>query len=121
MACFFVFFTFVRHHVTSLEVHLAAAGHADLVDVVAECVAAVLPAAEAQAFVEGLLGAAAVDQALLLGVQQRVDEQVDGALVGTFDQLVHICGGQGMHCHLSRRYGPSVCLSMTMTANMFKL
>jgi len=82
--------TFVWHHITSLEVHLGAARHADLVDVVAQLVAAVLPAAEAHALVEGLSGVAAVGHALLLGVQQRVDEQVDGALVGTFDELVHI-------------------------------
>lgn len=87
-------FTFVGHHVTSLEVHLAAAGRADLVDVVAQLVAAVLAAAQAQALVEGVFGIAAVGHALLLGVQQRVDEQVDGALVGTFDKLVHICGTQ---------------------------
>lgn len=87
----FLIFTFVRHHFTGLEVHLGAAGHADLVDVVAELVAAVLSAAEAQALVKGLFGVAAVGHALLLGVQQRVDEQVDGSLVGTFDELVHIC------------------------------
>lgn len=67
-----------------------------MVDVVAELVAAVLPAAEAQAFVEGLLGTAAVGHALLVGVEQRVDEQVDGALVGTLDQLVHICDAQNV-------------------------
>lgn len=88
--------TFVRHHFPGLEVQLGATGCADLVDVVAELVAAVLPAAEAQAFVEGLLGIAAVGHALLLGVDQRVDEQVDGALVGTLDQLVHICEAQNI-------------------------
>lgn len=85
-------FTFVGHHVTSLEVHLGAAGRADLVDVVAELVAAILPAVEAHSLVEGVLGVAAVRHALLLGVEQRVDEQVDGALVGAFDELVHVCG-----------------------------
>lgn len=89
-------FTFVRHHFTGLEVHLSAAGHADLVDVVAELVAAVLPAAEAQTLVEGLFGVAPVGHALLLSVQQRIDEQVDGAFVGTFDKLVHICSTQGV-------------------------
>lgn len=106
----FLFFTFVRHHVTGLEVHLGAAGHADLVDVVAERVAAVLPAAEAQAFVEGLLGVAAVDQALLLYVQQRVNEQVNGALVGTFDQLVHIYEGQRIQTLSSTRQKCISCL-----------
>lgn len=87
-------FTFVGHHFTGLQVHLGAAGAADLDDVVAELVAAVLSATEAQTFVEGFLGVAAVCKALLIGVQQRVDEQVDGALVGTFDKLVHICSTQ---------------------------
>lgn len=87
-------FTFVRHNVTGLEVHLGTAGRTDLVDVVAELVAAVLAAAQAQALVESLFGVAAVDHALLLGVHQRVDEQVDGALVGTFDQLIHVCSTQ---------------------------
>lgn len=94
----FFMLTFVRHHVAGLEVHRSAAGQTDLVDVVAKLVAAVLPAAEAQAFVEGLLGVAAVGHALPLGVQQGVDEQVDGALVGTLDQLVHVCRAQGTHC-----------------------
>lgn len=89
-------FTFVRHHFPGLEVQLGTAGRANLVDIVAELVAAVLPTAEAQAFVEGLPGIAAVGHALLLGVDQRVDEQVDGALVGTLDQLVHICEAQNV-------------------------
>ena len=87
-------FTFVRTHSTSLQVHLGAAGRADLVDVVADFVAAVLPAAEAQALVEGLSGVAAVGLALLLDVEQGVDEKVDGALVGTFDDLARICSTQ---------------------------
>lgn len=86
--------TFVRHHFAGLEVHLGAAGRAHLVDVVAELVAAVLPAAEAQAFVEGLPGVAAKHRALLVGVEQRVDEEVDGALVGTLEELVHTCEAQ---------------------------
>lgn len=87
-------FTFVRHHSTGLKIHLCTAGRADLVDVVAELVAAVLPAAEAQSLVKGLFGVAAVGHALLLGVEKGVDEQVDGALVGTFDKLVDICNTQ---------------------------
>lgn len=90
----FLKLTFVRHRFAGLEVHLGAAGRADLVDVVAQLVAAVLPAAEAQAFVEGLLGVAAEGHALLVGVEQRVDEEVDGALMGTLDQLVHIWDAQ---------------------------
>lgn len=86
--------TFVGHHFTSLEVHRCAARRADLVDVVAELVAAVLPAAEAHPLVEGVLGVAAIGHALPLVVQQGVDEQVDGALVGAFDELVHVCNAQ---------------------------
>lgn len=63
------FFTFVWAYFTGLEVHLGAAGGADLVDVVAQLVAAVLPAAEAHALVEGLPGVAAVGHGLPLGVQ----------------------------------------------------
>lgn len=70
-------FTFVRHHFTCFEVHLDAAGIADLVDIVAKFVAAVLSAAETQALIKSLFGIAAVGHALLLGVQQRVDEEVD--------------------------------------------
>ena len=84
-------FTFVWHNFTCLEVHLGAAGRANLVDVVTELVAAILPAVEAHSLVKRLLGVAPVCHALLLSVQQRVDKQVDGALVGAFDELVHIC------------------------------
>lgn len=90
----FLIFTFVRHHFSGLKVHLSAAVHADLVDVVAELVAAVLSAAQAQTLVEGLSRVATVGHALLLGVQQGVNEQVDRAFVGTFDKLVHICSVQ---------------------------
>lgn len=88
---FFLVFTFERHRSTSLEVHRCAAGRADFFHVVADLVAAVLPAAEAHSLVEGVFGVASEGHALLLDVQQRVDEQVDGALVGAFDKLVHIC------------------------------
>lgn len=102
---FFLLFTFVWHHVTRLEIHLGTAGGADLIDVVAELVAAVLSAAEAQALVEGLFGVATVGHALLLDVQQRVNEEMDGALMGTLDKLVHICSTQNTKivkplCHL---------------------
>lgn len=86
--------TFVGHHFTSLEVHGGATGRANLVDVVAELVAAVLPAAEAHPLVEGVFGVAAIGHALLLVVEQGVDEQVDGAFMGTFDELVHVCNTQ---------------------------
>lgn len=52
--------TFVRHHLPCLKVHPGASGCSDFVDVVAQLVAAVLPAAEAQALVKGFFGATAV-------------------------------------------------------------
>lgn len=86
--------TFEGHHLAGLEVHLGAPGQADLVDAVAHLVATVLAAVETHSLHEGLLGAAAVGHALMLCcVHQRVDEQVDGALVGTLHNLVHIYTG----------------------------
>lgn len=73
--------TFEWHLPTGLQVHRGAARCADLVDVVANLVAAILPAGETHSLVEGLVGVAAVGHALLLRVQQRVDEKMDGALV----------------------------------------
>ena len=72
-----------RHGGPCLRVHLNIACLADLADVVAHRVAAALPAAEAQAAVEHVATAAPVGLGSLLLVQQRVDEQVDGALVFT--------------------------------------
>lgn len=105
---FFLLFTFVWHHVTCLEIHLGTAGGADLVDVVTELVAAVLSTAETKSLVEGLFGVAAVSHALLLDVQQRVNEQVDGALMGTLDKLVHICSTQN-----TKTVKPHVITQMT--------
>lgn len=110
--------TFVRHHFTSLEVHRGATGRADLVDVVAERVAAVLPAAQAHPLVEGVFGVAAVGHALLLVVEQGVDEQVDGALVGTFDELVHVCNAHRAKRALKplQHYSDDIMQSSTMTS-----
>lgn len=83
--------TFVGHHLTCLKVHPGAPGFLDLVDVVAQLVAAVLAAAEAQALVKRFFGAAAVSQALLILIHKGVDEQVHRALMRTFHQLVHVC------------------------------
>lgn len=58
--------TFEGHHLACLQVHLGTSPGAHLVHLVAQLVAAVLTAAEAQALVEGLLGGAAVGGALLL-------------------------------------------------------
>lgn len=78
------------HHVPRFQVHLCAPCGADFVDVVAQFVAAVFAAAQAQALVEGVSGAAAVRPALMRAVHQRVDEQVHGALVRAFHNLVHV-------------------------------
>jgi len=65
-----VLLTFIWHHVSSLHVHFAAPACADFVDAVAHLVAAILAAAKAHAFVEGVFGAAVVSQTLLLLVHQ---------------------------------------------------
>lgn len=82
--------TFVRHHLPGLQIHPGAPLVSHFVDVVAQGVAAVLAAAQAEPLVEGFLGVAAVCHARLLLVQQRIDEQVDGAFMGAFHDLVHI-------------------------------
>lgn len=110
-----------RHHVAGLEVHLGAPGAADLVDAVAEFVAAVLAAAQAQALVEGVSGAAAIRPALVRPVHQRVDEQVNGALVRAFDDLVHVVyavGGDELHGVLNvaaRLEGAAVGINVHVT------
>lgn len=57
--------TFVWHHFSGLQVHLAASACAHTVDLVAQFVATVLAAAEAHALIEGLLVAAAVGHSLM--------------------------------------------------------
>lgn len=127
---FFLLFTFVRHHFASLEVHLGTTRWANLVDVIAQLVAAVLPAAQAKALVKGFFGVAAVGHALLLSVQQRVDEQVDGAFVRTFDKLVHVWNTQSTEnmeplCLFSdyvtqqRKFLPYVWLCMVLHISEF--
>lgn len=59
---------------------------------VAQRVAAVPPTVQAHASVEAALVAAPVGRALLVLVDQGVDEEVDGPLVGTFDRLLEPCG-----------------------------
>lgn len=82
--------TFVGHHVPCLHVHLGAPGSAHLMHLISHLVAAVFATAQTHSLVEDLSGAAAVSHALLLHVHQRVNEQVDGALMGTFYNLVHV-------------------------------
>lgn len=66
-----------------------------LVDVVAQRVAAVPPTVQADAPVEAVLVAAPVGRALLVLVDQGVDEEMDGSLVGTFDRLLEPCDEMG--------------------------
>lgn len=66
-----------------------------LVDVVAQRVAAAPPTVQAGAPVEAGLVAAPVGRALLVLVDQRVDEEMDGPLVGTFDRLLKSCDETG--------------------------
>lgn len=58
---------------------------------VAQRVAAVPPTVQADASVEADLVAAPVGHALLVLVDQGVDEEMDGSLVGTFDRLLKPC------------------------------
>lgn len=80
--------TFVRHLRACLQVELLAAAAADLLDVVAQGVAAILATVQADAFVKDAVVPAPVGHALLVLVQQGVDEQMDGSLVSAFHRLL---------------------------------
>lgn len=62
---------------------------------VAQRVAAVPPTVQADASVEAALVPAPVGRALLVLVDQGVDEEMDGSLVGTFDRLLEPCEERG--------------------------
>lgn len=83
--------TFVGHLRTSLQVHLAAPFGSDLVDLIAYIVAAILSATQAEPFLKGFLGVAPVSLAWVFFIQQRVNKEMNGAFMGAFHQLVHIC------------------------------
>lgn len=83
--------TFVRHLGARLQVEPLAGASANLVDVVAQSVAAMPPTVQADASVEAALVSAPVGHALLVLVKQRVDEEMDGSLMGTFDCLLKPC------------------------------
>lgn len=83
-------FTFVWHHISGLHVHLAVLSVPHLGNIIAHLVAAVLTAAQAHTFVESLLGVTAVCHAVLVLVDKGVNEEVDGTLMGTFYNLVHV-------------------------------
>lgn len=78
-----------------LQVEPLAGARVTLVDVVAQRVAAVPPTVQADASVEADLVAAPVGRALLVLVDQGVDEEMDGSLVGTFDRLLKPCDEMG--------------------------
>lgn len=81
---------FVGHLRASLQVHLAAPFGSDLVNLIAHVVASILSATQAEPFLKGFLRVAPVSLAGVFFVQQGVNEEMDGALMGAFHQLVHI-------------------------------
>lgn len=83
--------TFVRHPGSCFQVELLAPRRSDLLDVVAQGVAAVLPAVQADAPDESAVVAAPVGRALLVFIQQRVHEQMDGALMSALHCLFKAC------------------------------
>lgn len=74
--------TFVGHLRTSLQVHLAASFGSDFIDLIAQIVAAVLSTTQAEPFLKGFLGTAPVGFTWIFFIQQGVDEEMNGALVG---------------------------------------
>lgn len=84
--------TFVGHLRTRLQVHFAASLGSDLVDLVAQVVATVLSAAQAEPFLKGLFRTAPIGFTGIFFVQQRVDEEMNGALMRALHELVHISG-----------------------------
>lgn len=87
-----------RHGVFGLGVHLDAACHANLSDVVAHGVTVVLAAAEAHSAVEHIVAPAAICHAGLLLIDQGVDEQVNGTLMGTSGNVSDGCEHKGYSC-----------------------
>lgn len=80
--------TFVRHPRPCFQVEPLAGARANFLDIIAECVAAILPAVQTDALVKGAVVAAPVGHALLVFIEQRVDEEMDRALMGTFHCLL---------------------------------
>lgn len=83
--------TFVGHPRARLQEELLAGAAANLLDVVAQRVAAILATVQADALVEDAVVPAPVSHALFVLVKQRVDEQMDGTLVSTLDCLLEAC------------------------------
>lgn len=82
--------TFIGHLSTGLQVHFGVSLRSHSVDLVAQIVAAVLTAAQAETLLKGLLCVAAVGHAGLFFIEKGVNEEVDGSFMGTFHQLIHI-------------------------------
>lgn len=81
---------FVGHLRASLQVHLAAPFGSDLVDLIAHIVAAILSAAQAESFLKGFLGVAPVSLAWVFFIQQGVNKEMNGALMGALYQLIDV-------------------------------
>lgn len=67
-------FTFVRHPRACFQVEPLAVAAANLLDIVAERVAAILPTVQTDAFVKRAFVAAPVGHALLVFIQHGVNE-----------------------------------------------
>lgn len=74
--------TFVGHLRSSLQIHFAASFGSDLIDLVAQIVATVLSATQAESFLKGFLGIAPVGLTWVFFIQQGVNKEMNGALVG---------------------------------------
>lgn len=86
--------TFIGHLRASLQIHFAVSLGSHFVDLIAQIVATVLPAAQTQPLLKGFPCVAAIGQAWLVFVQEGVDEEVDGAFVRALHQLIHIFEGR---------------------------
>lgn len=82
--------TFIGHLSTGLQVHFGVSLRSHPVDLVTQIVAAVLPAAQAETLLKGLLCVTAVSHAGLFFIEEGVNEEVDGSFMGAFYQLIHI-------------------------------
>lgn len=84
--------TFVGHLRTGLQVHFAASFGSDFIDLIAQVVATVLSATQAEPFLKGLFWIAPIGFTGIFFIQQRVNEEMNGALMRALHELVHISG-----------------------------
>lgn len=66
--------TFVRHPRACFQVEALAGATVNLLDIVPQCVAAILSTVQTDAFVKSTFVTASVGHALLVFIQQRVNE-----------------------------------------------